>query len=555
MNRVVLDNRFFLMWLVGVVASFFSVEVQDWGGGGLHVIKVCFYSFIVFYPLYFLLSFIPYPRVITFLKNTLLILSLIFAFVDFFASWYFHMGFTPSLVSTLLNTNVRESHEFLIGFILPNLGVLATYILFCVVFLSLVRFKIHVQTKLSLKILSSLFVAFWIHNLGAYYFREVHHGALINPNIPTRIMPMIKEFYAIGVSLKEYKQTKYKANFKQSYPKDYLRVDLNSVSNVVLIVGESASRNFMGVYGYPVANTPFLSDLSTKGHLFIFKDVISAFANTYAVFKTLLNYSDVENSSTPAYQQKNLGLIFKLAGYKTFWFDSQDDLEKNRAFDFWSAPFMKRYWSNGFFKGDGVTLDAWLISAFNKQKSQLASKNFILFHLIGSHAGYKYRFPKTYSKFVPTDIPYQNLHVQNNQDKQIVADYVNSLYYTDSVLQEIFKLFENKDALIVYLSDHAQDIFESGSTYGHKCSAYGVEIPFMIYVTDVFRQKHPEKLKLMTQAINKPFMSDDLIHSLLPLVGIHTKDNLESKNLFSPAFDTNRKRVYCDHQVYEKKHQ
>ncbi|WP_275897354.1 hypothetical protein [Helicobacter suis] len=33
MNRVVLDNRFFLMWLVGVVASFFSVEVQDWGGG------------------------------------------------------------------------------------------------------------------------------------------------------------------------------------------------------------------------------------------------------------------------------------------------------------------------------------------------------------------------------------------------------------------------------------------------------------------------------------------------------------------------------------------
>ncbi|WP_163532018.1 phosphoethanolamine transferase [Helicobacter suis] len=539
------------MWLVPIVASFFSVEVQDWGGGGLHVIKVCFYSFVVFYPLYFLISLIPYPRVETSLKNTLLILSLIFAFVDFFASWYFHMGFTPSLVSTLLNTNLRESHEFLMSYILPNLGVLATYILFCVAFLFLVRFKIHVQTKLNLKILLALFVAFWVHNLGAYIPREHHHGALINPNIPTRIMPIIKEFYAIGVSLKEYKQTKYK-NLKQSYPKDYLSVDLNSVSNVVLIVGESASKNFMGVYGYPVANTPFLSDLSTKGHLFIFKDVISAFANTYAVFKTLLNYADVENSSNPE-QQKNLGSIFKLAGYKTFWFDSQDDLEKNRAFDFWSTPFMKRYYSNGFFKADGATLDAWLISAFNKQKSQLSSKNFILFHLIGSHAGYKYRFPKSYAKFMPTDIPYQNLHVQNNKDRQVVADYVNSLYYTDHILGEIFKLFKDKDALIIYLSDHAQDIFQSGNTYGHKCSAYGVEIPFMIYVSEVFKQKHPEKLKLIAKAINKPFMSDDLIHSLLPLVGIHTKDNLESKNLFSPAFDTNRKRVYCDHQVYEKK--
>lgn len=40
-------------------------------------------------------------------------------------------------------------------------------------------------------------------------------------------------------------------------------------------------------------------------------------------------------------------------------------------------------------------------------------------------------------------------------------------------------------------------------------------------------------------------MSDDLIHSLLPLVGIHTKDEIESKNLFSPKFDAQRKRAVC----------
>ncbi|MFC3848519.1 sulfatase-like hydrolase/transferase, partial [Helicobacter baculiformis] len=130
-------------------------------------------------------------------------------------------------------------------------------------------------------------------------------------------------------------------------------------------------------------------------------------------------------------------------------------------------------------------------------------------------------------------------------------DYVNSLYYTDHILSEIFKLFEDKDAIIIYLSDHAQDIFESASTYGHKCSAFGVEIPFVIYVSNLFKQKHPEKLKQLAQAVHKPFMSDDLIHTLLPLVGIHTKDNLESKDVLSSKFDIHRKRVYCGNQVYK----
>ncbi len=77
-------------------------------------------------------------------------------------------------------------------------------------------------------------------------------------------------------------------------------------------------------------------------------------------------------------------------------------------------------------------------------------------------------------------------------------------------------------------------MFESGSTYGHRCSKAGLEIPFMIYVSGIFKEKHPEKVKLIKNALNKPFMGDDLIHSLLPLVGIHTKDEIESKNLLAP---------------------
>ncbi|MFC3848334.1 phosphoethanolamine transferase, partial [Helicobacter baculiformis] len=251
----------------------------------------------------------------------------------------------------------------------------------------------------------------------------------------------------------------------------------------------------------------------------------------------------VENRMSAWYTQRNLGDIFKIAGYKTFWLDNQEASPISNAYTLIARRFDHHNYAD---VSMGHSYDINLLDTFHaKVATKLASKNFILFHLIGSHVLYAERFPKTFAKFTPADIPYQGLHVQDEKDKQIVADYVNSLYYTDHILSEIFKLFKDKDTIIIYLSDHAQDIFESASTYGHKCSAFGVEIPFVIYVSDLFKQKHPEKLKQLAQAVHKPFMSDDLIHTLLPLVGIHTKDNLESKDLLSAKFDRGRVRKIC----------
>ncbi|WP_120953056.1 phosphoethanolamine transferase [Helicobacter sp. L8] len=239
--------------------------------------------------------------------------------------------------------------------------------------------------------------------------------------------------------------------------------------------------------------------------------MISAFSYTLVVFQTLLNYADVENRAIAWYKQRNLGDIFNLAGYKTFWLDNQERPVFTNIYSLLSRRFFASYWTNAIW----LSYDQVLIDTYkDKVQPQLGMKNFILFHLVGSHFTYNRRFPKAYAKFTPADIPYQGLHIKDEKDKQIVADYVNSLYYTDHVLEEIFKLFEDKDALIIYLSDHAQDVFQTDNSYGHRCSVYGVEIPFVIYVTNTFKQKHPQKVQQLAQAVHKPFMSDDLIHTL-----------------------------------------
>ncbi len=57
---------------------------------------------------------------------------------------------------------------------------------------------------------------------------------------------------------------KFYSFFNNLYlPSDYLS-SMGDVSNVILVIGESASRNFMQLYGYNAPNNPLLSQLTNE---------------------------------------------------------------------------------------------------------------------------------------------------------------------------------------------------------------------------------------------------------------------------------------------------
>ncbi|WP_104683913.1 phosphoethanolamine transferase [Helicobacter felis] len=547
---MVLDMRFFLMWLAPVFVVLFSANAESQYGRFV-VGKVAFYSFFISFLIYWGLSFIKQRFVLQTTKNILLTVVLFFAFIDFFASYYFNMILTESLVNMIFSSHWVEVRAFFTLQVIPHTLLVFTTIAVCVAIAS-IRFQLVIQPKRIKVIFATLLLVHALHAFKGYY-SSLKHMDHFYKFLCTQIVPSVKEIALIALNIREH--SKIQAIYdklKQPLPKDYIHVDSDTPPNVILVVGESESRSFMGVYDYSTPNTPFFSKLKQSQHLFLFTDVVSPFAYTLPVFQVLLNYSDVENSKTiPWYLTEGVGKIFKTAGYTTFWLDNQANPYLTDAFSLLSNSFDYKYWtSNDYENKDQILVDTYN----NTVKSKLGTKNFILFHLVGNHFPYTNRFPHSFTKFTPKDVSYTELHVQNMTDKQTVADYVNSIYYTDHVLKEIFNLFKDKNAIILYLSDHGQDMFRSGHVFVHKCSNYGVEVPFAVYVTDKFKQSYPQKVKAIAQAVNKPFMIDDLIHSLLPLVGIHTKDNLEAKNLFSSKFDTNRKRVYCGNLEYPTTH-
>lgn len=528
-KSVILDEKFLIFLLCNALSNAYkNSDLFSFSKGFLG-------AFLIGFVVYYAAALIPKRPLQRLLEWLFIGSGIIFSVAEIFTLFMFKMPFSRGLIDTLLATNSSETMAFVKSY--NNYLFYYAFILIALlIVIKTIRFRAFVPGVVASVLGLSLLTIGSVRHVK--YLTS--NDAILKRSL--RSLSLARGFYSAYLSLSDLQQAiKFYSFLNKLYlPSDYLS-STGDVSNVILVIGESASRNFMQLYGYNAPNNPLLSQLANEresNNLFVFSDAISKEAHTSEVFESLLNYSNAETNK-PWYHYHNMIDIFKRSHYETFWLEKQIIDQWGITQNLVSNRSKNRYYILG---GN----DEELAKFYSKNvQSRLKSKNFIVFHLIGSHSWYADRFPKSFAKFKPNDLDFSNLHASSDRDKQIVTDYVNSLYYNDAVLNGIFNLFKDKDAIVFYLSDHAQDMFESGPTYGHRCSKAGLEIPFMIYVSDIFKEKHPEKVKLIKNALNKPFMSDDLIHSLLPLVGIHTKDEVESKNLFSPKFDAQRKRIVC----------
>ena len=173
-------------------------------------------------------------------------------------------------------------------------------------------------------------------------------------------------------------------------------------------------------------------------------------------------------------------------------------------------------------------------------------KHFYTIHLMGTHSIYSERYPDNFQVFNADEEP-----AKDEKQREVQAEYDNAILYNDFIVNEIIKRFEAKDSIIIYISDHGESVFEDGKTRGHyfeEPSNVLFEIPMLVWISQEFRNKHSDLVERIFSARNQPFMTDDMIHALLDIMQIHTKDYDETRSLFSPNFNFNRKRIYDGHE-------
>ena len=524
------------------------------------------------------------------------------ALVDMFCYERFESTLTPTMLMLAMETTGQEAGEFLSGYLawdIVKTGVgwilllIAGHILWTLVRTLAKRMskrmilpKIHESLYIIPKLVMGLLTAWCLYSaisqtwdnkmairrlFACNTIGQVEHELTKKDkaNLYIPVYRLAFGLYANGLADTQIDQLKAAS--------DKILIDscCYRVPNIVLVIGESYNKHHSQLYGYDKATTPRQAALEAEGSLMKYTDVVSTWNLTSFVFKHMFSLYAVGDSGEwcdePLFPE-----VFRKAGYHvTFVTNQFEPKAKEAVYDFSGGFFLndpeltQRQFDSRSTKthrfDDGVLkeYDAIIKERRREGDGSQESGELVILHLMGSHVDYRARYPqKTQTVFKPE---MYNRPELTDKQKQILAHYDNSLRYNDSIVAAITQRFVDKDAVVIYVPDHGEEIFDGEPyMYGRMHSANidyrlarnEMEIPFWIWGSPQYRENHPYGWLAIQNAKDRPLMIDALPHLLMYLGGISTPLYREELNVISPAYDVKRPRILkneVDYNALKKK--
>ena len=214
---------------------------------------------------------------------------------------------------------------------------------------------------------------------------------------------------------------------------------INNYNKIAIIIGESANKNRMGVYGYKSPTTPFLTRAMENENSFIF-DAISPTNQTRYSIPIMLTDATVDDYDK-FFSSPSILTEFRQFGYKTYWFSNQGRVGKyDNAITNISKEANVAKIENLVYRD--AKKDSSILKYIEDLDLHTNTKELFIFQLMGSHLSYPERYDKD-TALIKKPI--------NSSD-----DYDNSIHYTDIIIENIYDSFPKNNFLFVYVSDHGE---------------------------------------------------------------------------------------------------
>lgn len=303
----------------------------------------------------------------------------------------------------------------------------------------------------SLIILIGIFIyKYWVKKYNINFYRNktfllcaviVMLSAQAPAIFPKQIIKNVKALYIEYQELQNLKQSSLWENVSSNQGTQY--------DNYVLIIGESARKDYHHAYGYPIENTNFMS----KSNGILINGLTSGGWQTITSLRAMLTLSKDKNWNGN-YSYNVIDLINK-AGFTTYWLSNQG------YFGIYDTPisalasqskntFFARYGSYDTHKNnDKILLEEFSHALQSKSKTP----KFIVLHLYGSHENACSRITENDLIFKKIDYYYSYLNC-----------YISTIKQTDNLLEEIYSKLEKtkKSFSMIYFADHGLEHREIG---------------------------------------------------------------------------------------------
>lgn len=234
---------------------------------------------------------------------------------------------------------------------------------------------------------------------------------------------------------------------------------------IIIVMGESANKSHMALYGYASPTTPFLTSLQPSKQLYVFNAIAPTNQTRYSI-PIDLTEANVHYYENRYMHSGSVLTYFKTNGYDTYWISNQGRTGKND-----STISSMAFEANTTFFANLNYLDAKTDEVLLEYLNSLqpnSKKEMLFLHLMGSHSDYVNRYNRETALF--------------KNPKNIVEEYDNSIHYSDYILSQIYEQFKTEKLLLIYISDHGENINLENNGHGFLPPFKDeYTVPFVIY--------------------------------------------------------------------------
>lgn len=489
-----------------------------------------------------------------------IVLIIIFAVhfvIDVFLLQKFGLPMNVDMLQIFLGTNPLTAKAFLLEYV-ANFSVLGSLAAFVLATMALIIglkkfFATCSNERLKRLTFGLLIILFLPMTICIYFIMNFLIAISSDLLVKTTICKTVEDVYHLNHTAPIGNEAKIFEQMDKQLESEKILSNSSNIPWVIFVLGESTDRNHMQLYGYNLPTTPRLTARHERGEIFRFNDVIACANHTSAAMARMFTFAEKEDPLNDWYYKANIFDILRRAGYHTVWLSNQSPIGLWGNFD---KYFSVRCDEKFFIEGENTVgnqrqVDGVLLPVLDEfVKKSTSEKNFYLIHLYGTHEKFKLRYPTEFEKFSADDE-----HKPEESWRQVTAEYDNAVLYNDFIVDEIIRRFEDKNAILIYISDHGTEVFDGRDFFGHSIEEVGnvhmIEIPVLVWVSKEFRERYPEKIFALNTALDRPDRTDFWIHSLLDIMNIRTTSFDSTKSIINENFDSSRIRIYSG-KVYSK---
>lgn len=392
---------------------------------------------------------------------------------------------------------IQETHYNEIIEFAKSLSIYAI-LSFLFVVISLVSF-IFYNIEAFLFMSSNSYIVLGINSLvfifTSVYLWKKEHGVFVRTGIVELYLD-IKEYRANNlVYAKNVKERISKLKGICAYGEKF-----NKPSTILLVIGESASRDYMQVFNneYKYPTTPWLKSLKENNNFIFFPNAYSCGATT--VFTCSRAFTEMNQYNNKAfYESCSIVDVAQKLGYKVHWYSNQGHLGcADTPITLVANTANVAKWTKQ--ELNTVQYDESLMHYLDEIDPN--KNNFLVLHLKGSHVVFMNRYPKEFTRFGTPG----RFEVEEN--------YANSIAYTDMVLQKFFEYAKEKLNLqaMIYFSDHGTIPTKRRSP--KFAGVDEVRIPLFTYFSDEYVAKHRDVYEALNEHKDY-YWTNDLAYELI----------------------------------------